>query len=53
MGSLPFAITDNSSSWDAGKNYTYTIKFTGNSLSIETVTVTDWVEVVGGDMEIE
>ena len=50
---LPFAITENSRSWDAGKNYTYTVKFTGNSLSIETVTVTDWVEVVGGNMEIE
>lgn len=50
---LPFAITENSHSWDAGKNYTYTVKFTGNSLSIETVTVTDWTEVVGGSMEIE
>ena len=50
---LPFAITENSGSWDAGKNYTYTVKFTGNSLSIETVTVTDWTEVVGGSMEIE
>ena len=50
---LPFAITENSRSWDAGKNYTYTVKFTGNSLSIETVTVTDWTEVVGGSMEIE
>lgn len=50
---LPFAITENSRSWEAGKNYTYTVKFTGNSLSIETVTVTDWTEVVGGSMEIE
>lgn len=51
---LPFAvITGQSDSWEAGKNYTYTVKFTGNALSIETVTVTDWVEVVGGDMEIE
>lgn len=49
---LPFDVSS-VTSWDAGKNYTYTVKFTGNSLSIETVTVTDWVEVVGGDMEIE
>lgn len=50
---LPFAITAESGSWDRGKNYTYTVKFTGTALSIETVTVTDWVEVIGGDMEIE
>ena len=50
---LPFAITDDSGSWEAGKNYTYTVKFTGNALSIETVTVTKWDEVVGGSMEIE
>lgn len=49
---LPFDVST-VTSWDAGKNYTYTIKFTGNSLSIETVTVTDWVEIVGGNMEIE
>lgn len=49
---LPFDVST-VNKWDAGKNYTYTVKFTGNSLSIETVTVTDWVEVVGGDMEIE
>ena len=39
--------------WEAGKSYTYNVKFTGNSLSIETVTVTDWVEQAAGDMEIE
>lgn len=51
---LPFAVEiDKSDKWEAGKNYTYTVKFTGNALSIETVTVTDWVEVIGGDMEIE
>lgn len=49
---LPFDVSTHTA-WEAGKNYTYTIKFTGNSLSIETVTVTDWVEVVGGNMEIE
>lgn len=49
---LPFDVST-VTAWEAGKNYTYTIKFTGNSLSIETVTVTDWVEVVGGSMEIE
>lgn len=51
---LPFAIeTGKSEKWEAGKNYTYTVKFTGNALSIETVTVEDWVEVAGGNMEIE
>lgn len=51
---LPFAVeTDKSDSWLAGKNYTYTVKFTGNALSIETVTVTEWEEVAGGNMEIE
>ena len=49
---LPFDVST-VKAWEAGKNYTYTVKFTGNSLSIETVTVTDWVEVVGGSMEIE
>lgn len=51
-----YAIPFNTTSvqqWEAGKSYTYTVKFTGNSLSIETVTVTDWVEVDAGDMEIE
>lgn len=38
--------------WEAGKSYTYTVKFTGSSLTIETVTVTPWSETTGGDMEI-
>lgn len=52
---IPFTVNtgDNVTKWEAGKSYTYTVKFTGNSLSIETVTVTDWTEVNGGDMEIE
>lgn len=49
---LPFDVST-VTSWEAGKNYTYTVKFTGLQFSIETVSVTDWVEVVGGDMEIE
>lgn len=49
---IPFNTTT-VQQWEAGKSYTYTVKFTGNSLSIETVTVTDWVEVDAGDMEIE
>lgn len=49
---IPFNTTT-VKQWEAGKSYTYTVKFTGNSLSIETVTVTDWVEVDAGDMEIE
>lgn len=49
---IPFN-TQTVKNWEAGKSYTYTVKFTGNSLSIETVTVTDWVEQAAGDMEIE
>lgn len=49
---IPFN-TQTVKTWEPGKSYTYTVKFTGNSLSIETVTVTDWVEVDAGDMEIE
>lgn len=49
---IPFNTTT-VKNWEAGKSYTYTVKFTGNSLSIETVTVTDWTEVDAGDMEIE
>lgn len=49
---IPFN-TQTVKNWEAGKSYTYTVKFTGNSLSIETVSVTDWVEQAAGDMEIE
>lgn len=49
---IPFNTTT-VKNWEAGKSYTYTVKFTGNSLSIETVTVTNWTEVDAGDMEIE
>lgn len=41
-------------SWDQGKNYLYTVKLSGQSLSIGTVTVTDWTEEkVTGDLEIK
>ena len=49
---IPFNTTT-VQQWEAGKSYTYNVKFTGNSLSIETVTVTDWDEQAAGDMEIE
>ena len=50
---LPLAVeVGKSDKWEAGKHYLYTVKFTGSSLSIESVTVTDWNEVVGGDMNI-
>lgn len=49
---IPFNTTK-VTSWEAGKSYTYTVKFTGSALSIETVTVTDWTETDGGDMAIE
>ena len=50
---LPLAVVPGESDkWEAGKNYTYTVKFTGGSLSVESVTVTRWNEVAGGDMNI-
>lgn len=49
---IPFDVTT-VKAWSAGMNYTYTIKFTGSSLSIETVSVKPWTETVGGNMEIE
>ena len=50
---LPLAVVaGESDSWLAGRHYTYTVKFTGSSLSVESVTVTDWNEVAGGDMNI-
>lgn len=51
--SLPLVVEPGrSDEWLSGKHYIYTVKFTGNSLSIESVRVTDWNEVVGGDMNI-
>ena len=50
---LPLAVVaGESDSWQAGKHYTYTVKFTGSSLSVESVTVTRWNEVPGGNMHI-
>ena len=50
---IPLAVVaGESDSWEAGKHYTYTVKFTGRSLPVESVTVTDWTEVPGGDMSI-
>ena len=50
---LPLAVVPGESDkWEAGKHYTYTVKFTGGSLSVESVTVTRWNEVAGGDMNI-
>ena len=49
---LPLAVVpDESDKWLSGKHYTYTVKFTGSSLSVESVTVTRWNEA-GGDMNI-
>ena len=50
---IPLAVVPGESDrWQAGKHYTYTVKFTGRSLPVESVTVTDWTEVPGGDMNI-
>lgn len=46
--------TNGSDKWVAGNNYQYTVKvnaFLG--LSIQQVTVTDWNDVIGGDITIE
>lgn len=51
--SLPLVVEPGrSDEWLSGKHYIYTVKFTGNSLSIESVRVTDWNEVAGGNMNI-
>lgn len=46
--------TAGSDKWEAGKNYQYTVKLNAFSkLGIEQVTVTEWVDVVGGDITID
>lgn len=45
--------SDNSGAWPAGKNHLYTVKLSGTELSISTITVTQWVGVVGGTLEIK
>ena len=47
------APSDNSGAWLAGKNHLYTVKLSGTELSISTITVTQWVGVVGGTLEIK
>lgn len=41
------APSDNSGTWPAGKNHLYTVKLSGTELFINTITVTQWEEVVG------
>ena len=51
---VPLPVTAGTSDkWLAGNNYTYTVKLSGAALSIETVQVTKWNDIVGGDIEIE
>lgn len=45
--------SDNSGAWLAGKNHLYTVKLSGTELSISTITVTQWVDVVGGTLDIK
>lgn len=47
------APTANSGAWLAGKNHLYTVKLSGSELSISTITVTQWVDVVGGSLDIK
>lgn len=51
---VPLVVTETSGKWEAGKNYQYTVKLNAFlQLGITDVTVTDWVDVVGGDMVIQ
>lgn len=45
--------SDNSGAWLAGKNHLYTVKLSGTELSISTITVMQWVDVVGGTLDIK
>lgn len=48
------APSDNSGAWLAGKNHLYTVKLSGTELSLGTITVTQWEEVVGNaNLEIK
>lgn len=47
------APTSNEGKWLAGKNHLYTVKLSGTELSISTITVTQWVDVVGGTLDIK
>lgn len=38
--------------WEQGKNYTYTITVKGTELIVNTVSVLDWIEVTGGNAEV-
>jgi len=47
---LPVATV---AAWAAGNNYTYTITVAGGTLSITSVSITDWVATDGGSATIE
>ena len=50
---LPLAVVPGGNDeWQAGKSYTYTVRFTPLSLSVEEVSVLEWEEGVEGDMHI-
>ncbi len=38
--------------WEPGKNYTYTVTVKGTELIVNTVSVVDWIEVIGGNTEV-
>lgn len=45
---------NNDGKWLAGKNHLYTVKLSGTELSITSVTITDWVDVViSGELDIK
>lgn len=38
--------------WEPGKDYTYTITVKGTELIVNSVSVVDWIEVIGGNTEV-
>lgn len=38
--------------WEPGKNYTYTVTVKGTELIVNTVSVVDWIDVIGGNAEV-
>ena len=50
---IPNSPQGTESDWEAGKNYTYNLKLSGNNqLTVDTVTVTQWKEGGSSDIEI-
>jgi len=46
-------LTTPATSWDAGKNYSYTITVKGTQLLISSVSITDWTPATGGSGTVQ